>query len=496
MLDNSKSIRQEEGISIWKDNGFRGTLQYVMRFGKTRIAELVIKRTRANNVNSDKRIVILTPTDIASKNVAYICKGYDCESYTITSLNNAIIGGLDTKGYLLVIDEIHRFLSDKTLELIKKLDFQYKLGLTGSTLSVTDKTKLRGIGFPVIDIITEEEAIANNWIADYDEYNVPIEISEKDKVRYKSLNDNIRLISEDFRGIYKLVNAKFNKTVVTSDYEVMQACRSGLQLYEDKIRVIKGMFLKPDYVRLIVANVMGWEKDKVCTNEYEAKLQKFWHPDNIQELSKSYLKSVAARNNYLKHNVAKVNAVLSILRLTKESTIVYNDSIEMIDQLYDNLGSKFAVKYHSQVESMYMHYDNGEVITYLSGDKAGQPKLFGKTTIKRLAIERMKSNDALYLITGRSLNESLDIPNIKYIICTAGDTNPQTYEQRVARGKTINSNDATKRATIINLYIDDFYLGFELVNSRDKEKLIIRQANVKNTIWLENIDELFVLLKK
>ena len=62
-------------------------------------------------------------------------------------------------------------LSDKTIILIKKLNFQYKLGLTGSTLSVTDKTKLRSIGFPVIDTITEEEAIANNWIADYDEYN-------------------------------------------------------------------------------------------------------------------------------------------------------------------------------------------------------------------------------------------------------------------------------------------------------------------------------------
>ena len=496
MLDNSKSIRQEEGISIWKDNGFRGTLQYVMRFGKTRIAELVVKRTRANIINSGKRIVILTPTDIASKNVSYICKNYDCESYTITALNNAINSGLDTKGYLLIIDEIHRFLSDKTLELIKKLDFEYKLGLTGSTLSVTDKTKLRSIGFPVIDIITEEEAIANNWIADYDEYNVPIEINDRDKLRYKSLNDNIRLISEDFKGIWKLVNKKFEKTVVTSDYEVMQACRSGLQLYEDKIKTKKGLFLKADYVRLIVANVMGWEKDKVCNNEYESKLQKFWNPDNIQELSKSYLKSVTARNNYLKHNVAKVNTVLNILRFTQQPTIVYNDSIEMIDQLYDNLNPKVAVKYHSQIESTYMHYDNGEVITYLSGEKAGQPKLFGKTTIKKVAIERMKSEQALYLITGRSLNESLDIPNIKYIICTAGDTNPQTYEQRVARGKTINSNDSTKRATIINLYIDDFYLGFELVNSRDKEKLILRQANVKNTIWLENIDELFDILKK
>ena len=82
------------------------------------------------------------------------------------------------------------------------------------------------------------------------------------------------------------------------------------------------------------------------------------------------------------------------------------------------------------------------------------------------------------------------------MICTAGDTNAQTYEQRVARAKTINVNDSDKKAIIINLYIDDFYVGFELVNSRDKEKLILRQANVKNTIWLENIAELLDILKK
>ena len=111
MLDNSKSIRQEEGISIWKANGFQGTLQYVMRFGKTRIIELIVQRTRQKECNINKRIIVLTPTDIASKNVSYICKNYDCESYTITALNNAINQGLNTEGYLLIIDEIHHVLA-------------------------------------------------------------------------------------------------------------------------------------------------------------------------------------------------------------------------------------------------------------------------------------------------------------------------------------------------------------------------------------------------
>ena len=87
------------------------------------------------------------------------------------------------------------------------------------------------------------------------------------------------------------------------------------------------------------------------------------------------------------------------------------------------------------------------------------------------------------------------MPNIECIICTAGDINPQTYEQRVARGKTIDSTNNNKRCIIINLFIDDFILNNEFISSRDKEKLETRQINNKNVVWLENIDDLFASIK-
>jgi superfamily II DNA or RNA helicase len=89
----------------------------------------------------------------------------------------------------------------------------------------------------------------------------------------------------------------------------------------------------------------------------------------------------------------------------------------------------------------------------------------------------------------------LNIPNIECIICTSGDINPSTYDQRVARGKTIDFLNVDKKCTIINLFIDDFILNDEYVSSRDKEKLESRQINVKNAIWLENIQDLFATIK-
>ena len=495
MLDNSKSLKQEEGISIWKDNNFHGTLNYVPRFGKTRIIDLVCSRTRLKPCNIDKKILIIVPTEIAYLNVVKIIKDNKCDYCTRNSLVN-YINNNSLDGYLLIIDEIHKFLEDKYIEQLSKLNYQYKLGLTGSTLTAFQKTKLRKLGFPVIDIITEDEAISKGWISDYEEYNVPIELLENEKLKYKSLNDNIISKSNDIRGVYKIVNKELKQNAIESDYMFMQACRSGLQLYSDKSKLFKSTYIIPDKFRLLVSLIMGYDKDKIITNEYDRKLQQFWNPDNLLEFAKSYLKSVAARNNYLKHNVHKVNIVLDIIKATKVPTIVYNESIEMIDQIYDNLNPKVTVKYHSQIESSPMYYDNGEPIRYLSGERKGEIKLFGKTTLKKQAIDKIVSGEALYLITGRSLNESLNLPNIELIICTAGDTNPITYEQRVARGKTINPNNINKKCIVINLYINDFILDFQLVNSRDKEKLIYRQENVKNTIWLENLNDLFDILKK
>lgn len=496
MINLSKLNKQHEGIEIWKNNNFQGTLNYVPRFGKTKIIEIVVDRTFENlrNKNLKETIVLLVPTEIAYNNVKYIKDKHDILLYTWLQFKNLIANGNNQNGFLLIIDEIHKFInSEENVNILASLNFKYHLGLTGSILTSIQKLNLKALKFPVIDVITEEEAIRNNWLADYDEYNIPLELTENEKKRFKTTTDIILEISNNFRDIYKTVNSKFKKIIFKSDYELLQSCYIGIQTYNNGVR---GEFIKAETMRLIVAALKGYVKDKQFDNDLDKRKQLYWNPDNIHTLAKNYIKNINTRNNYLKHNINKVNAVLKILNFIQAPTIVYNESIEMIDQLYDSLNPKVAVKYHSAIESTYMYYDNGEVIRYLSGEKKGQPKLFGKTTIKKQAIERIKSGQALYLITGRSLNESLDLPNIRYIICTAGDSNPSTYDQRVSRGKTINPDDLNKKCVIINLYIDNFYMDNEFVISRDKEKLMLRQNNVKNTIWLENIDDLFVLLKK
>lgn len=490
-MNNSKTLRQEKAISIWKDNNCKGTFQHIMRFGKTREIEMVISRTRVNH--PDKRIVLLVPTDIAYQNVKHISKSNNVECYTLFTFTNMFNEPtFNREMFLLIIDEIHKFITPKNVNLLKALKASYKLGLTGSNLSIEDKKILKDINFPVIDVISEEEAIYRKWITEFDEYNVAIQLSESDKIRYKDMNDNIDKIVENFKLVYKKVNTLFGKPIFSSDFELLNSMYCGKPILNSNFQRVG--FITPNQLRLIVADIMGYKKDGVITNDYTRKLQIYYNPNNLEQLAKTYNKCVVNRNNFLKHNVNKVNAIIELSKLYPRPTIVYNDSIDMIEQLYDSLTIP-RVKYHSQIESCHLLDEKGDVILYKSGENKGTPKLFGKTTLKKLAIDSIINGDALYLITGRSLNESLNLPNIEYIICTSGDTNPNTYDQRVARGKTIDSNNLNKKCTIINLFIDDFFLYDTFVRSRDKEKLQLRQTNVKNVVWLENLDDLVCITK-
>ena len=64
--------------------------------------------------------------------------------------------------------------------------------------------------------------------------------------------------------------------------------------------------------------------------------------------------------------------------------------------------------------------------------------------------------------------------------------------QNMFLDNVINKMPDKKQINEIVSNINSMFRTFD----RDKEKLIIRQSNVKNTIWLENIDELFDILKK
>ena len=488
---NSKTKRQLVAIERWHSNNCIGCFQHTMRFGKTREILMVCRDYR--EVQETSRIIVIVPTEIAYANLNKVLKPYNVELYSIRQFMSKNKDFLKVNCGLLIIDEIHALIKPKYISVIKQISARCKLGLTGANLTSQQKSELRMMGFPLIDVITEEEAKFNKWIVEFDEYNIALSIDERDKLNLRNITHRINDISQSFQGLKDMLNNAYKRNIFSSTFDLIQSCvvDKGIQ-DPNTFKIVETIESKK--IRQLCSLYRGFRPDMVVTNDVEKKIKEYWNFDNVQKISSEYIRLIRDRNAFFKYNRYKIEAVLKLSNIFDIPTIVYNDSIPMIDHLYDCMKAS-KVRYHSGLEPIPMIDETGEPICYKSGSRKGEQKILGLAGQKTLAIKAISEGRVNYLLTGKSLNESLNLPNIKQIICTSGDTNPNTYDQRVARGKTVNDVDSSKRCRIINLVIDDFFYDDVFVSSRDKEKLIIRQENVKDVIWFENLDDFLASIK-
>lgn len=87
---------------------------------------------------------------------------------------------------LLIIDEAHRVASDHFSQIFVKVKYKLILGLTATFERLDGKEIIITKYCPVVDEITQLEAISNGWVSNYKEYQVLIEVDNI--LEYKNLN--------------------------------------------------------------------------------------------------------------------------------------------------------------------------------------------------------------------------------------------------------------------------------------------------------------------
>lgn len=503
--DKTKDERQREGVEKWFKSGRRGTLNYVMRFGKTRVACIIIGEILKQNPES--RIIITVPSDIVKKTWAIqIHKYSDGEilpenafndyKIVLVTANEVINAFIPVTFDLLIVDEIHKFTSDARLNIINGTKVKYKmiLGLTGTFPDRKERDEINKY-CPVIDSISEEVAIQNNWTSNFVEYNIPLQLRDNDKQEYINLSIPIAKTLKQFRGTAKLFQISPGEFIFKSDYDVITACYSG--------KAYKGKFINSQAIREVLAESMGWSKELDLDKERDREIDNLWNPNILYDLANTFNNSIRSRSEIINNNPVKLAAVIQIFKHSPITTICFNESTDFADQIvrainYEFKGREIAVAYHTNIQSKFLiDPKTGSYYTYSTGANAGRPKLFGKQSLKKYALEGMLTGKYKFLSTARALDEGLDLSNIKQVITTAGTTNPLQYKQRNARGKTVDIYDPDKITKIFNLYFDDFYdinsitsTGEpKLINCRDKSKLKLRQGEHEKIKWVANISE-------
>lgn len=473
----TKDERQKIGIKSFISNKFIGCFDYVMRFGKTLTAIKIIDYYLHVVKGS---ILIVVPSsailEVWKKELDNYKTYYNDDMiiangvklYTVNTLLNTTIQSID----LLIVDEIHKFTSDKRLNLINNTQIKHKhiLGLTGSY--PYNNIEISNI-CPVIDKINEQEAIRNNWISNFIEYNISLDMTDEDKSKYIEYSNDIKSVLEIFKDTYKRLTYTNGDTIFKNDFDLILACYSG--------RKIQETYVKSYLIRETLSITMGFNDNLDLDNTYYKRIFDYWSPVAIKNNVTKFYNAMRKRNVIHNINEVKIKAVLDlyIAYYNKNNIITFNESIVMADYITDSINNiankEIAVSYHSKIPSRYIKdFVTNEIIT----TKAGKPKKF--SAIKQLEFIKQGFKLGIYnmINTVNAVDEGFNLELLDVVITTSGTVNPVQYEQRSARGKTIDYYNPNKVTTIINLYFDDFIdSNHTFYKSRDKSKLRIRQNN-------------------
>lgn len=480
-IDATKINRIEIGLNAWKLNRGVGTLHYPARFGKTLAGIIALRKVFQHNPNSS---VIIGTKNAISKDqwTKQINFEFPNKNITIVTYNQMLDYKLKTKEHfdIFIADEIHNLFSDKLKNIFNGFYFTYKF-ILGLTATPPDNRQL-SIVCPIIDYISVEEAIEYNWITNYTEYNVALQLPDADKERYAEFSRIMReTLSGDsdslFKGMCYRIPGITTRYLFKDDYDVVLSCYSGKRTIDT---FGKPLYISSSDCRQKVAAAMGWDVNLDLSNKHNQERDYYWNPSAIEDRVRAYIDIQNKRNDIINNNIVKFNAVLYINKMFNLPCICFNHNISFAESIANGIENSFC--YHSKLAKVNLiDYTTGK---YIVNKSNGELKSFGLKKIRDYLIENFKAGYIRFISTVEALDESLDVQNIELVICTTGSINPIQYKQRISRANTIDVNNKNKEAIIINLYFDDFTINNKIVKSRDKAKLIVRQKDSYNVQWL------------
>lgn len=491
----TKTERQEIGVQYAERHNFIGTLNYSLRFGKTLTGIKIINRLKYNK--NIKSVVILVPNSNLrlqwTNEIDEHIFGLKVLIYTANSALNQDSLECD----LLIVDEIHKFTSDARILLLNgnKIKHTYRIGLTGTyPENESNNTNIIYKFYPIIDTITEEEAIINNWISDYIEYNYGLDLPDYDKDKYIKYSKFIGEVLNDFKGIDEYFTYS-GKRVLKDHYQAIVSCRVGLSINKYLLNSDKSEYIPSAKIREYVAKQKGW----YYGIESDSMINRNWSPTAIENKVNMFEDFVQKRNQLINNNQVKLEAVLNIVEKFKDKIIIiFNQSIDFADKLTDAINANFgniAICYHSKVSSRPLLDEHGNYYKYKTGNKKGEIKIFGQKSLKDNAIAGIKCGFYKVLVTVMALDEGFNVEDMEIAITTSGTTNPIQHKQRTGRVKTL-SPYRKKETLVINLFFQNFNIEHQdgtinIVRSRDQTKLRLRQRQSENLIyWVENIEDI------
>jgi len=251
----TRDQRQELCISKWKQAGGRGILELCTGFGKTRCSLKIIRRLV--NKKQDAKIIIIVPTEylksqwllqLADWNLMFNCE--------ILIINSAV--GKQKDCDLLIVDEVHEAMNDNRITIFKDYKYKLCLGLTATIERIDSKHHNLIKYMPIVDTITYEEALRNDWVAKVNEYKVLLTVDlEEYHEAHKDFLHHFAFFNYDFDMAMATVgnaNAQYevSRILQCSPKEVMIHAMQFIKALTARKTFVLNHFKKVEVARLIL----------------------------------------------------------------------------------------------------------------------------------------------------------------------------------------------------------------------------------------------------
>lgn len=208
----NRTERQKLAIRRWLDSNGTGTIVAATGFGKTYMTCMLISALYAKNPKLS--VLIGVPTDVLKKQWLRELAKNQLFSVCKVEIFNTIVKHQYTVD-LFIIDEVHCACSSVNINMFKIVNYRYFLGLT-ATFERLDGNHNRLDEYTyVCDRIGIEEAVNNNWLSDYRNYKVLIDV---DLSTYHEWNQKFQSLFSIFNFEFSTAMNCINNPVFTAKY--------------------------------------------------------------------------------------------------------------------------------------------------------------------------------------------------------------------------------------------------------------------------------------
>lgn len=326
----------------------------------------------------------------------------------------------------LIIDECHTACSNEYNKVLINIKSKYFLGLTATERQ--DEKWLRILAkAPIVDTVTLDECVENNWVAEHEILAIPVKLTKSEQIEYDKANKSF-----EYNGKLLRMSGK-----------------NPLDTAEEWLKFLNIKSNRKKYVIYIKENKL-YKKETVEEKYEKAKMKPEWYKfreltDSDVEtyykkatIAKNYYASIRMRKEIINNAENKITVINDLLEKHElDKTIVFSESIDFLYKLNHN-----DCFYHSKLSE----------------------------SLNKKNINNFIENKTSVIFSAKALNTGVDIPGVNIGIVTSYNSSKLISTQ--SRGRVIRK-EGNKQSIIYYLYVpgtqDDVWLNNAIGDTQFKK---------------------------